>query len=268
MTDSSTLPPLCPKSALLQKIIWFYPLGVLAMFWEGFAHSGFISPVLFAPIELVLVEWWKFAVKGDLFFHGSATLYRAFTGFGMAIVTGVIIGTLIARVQFFAKFLEPIFIFGYPIPKISLYPIFIFIFGFDDASKIVLVFLECLYPITIQTMFGMRNADKILIWSARNSGASSARTFWLVLTPCAAPSIFTGIRIALPISLIVTIITEMIGESRGLGYLVVFGSSSFEPAQAMAAFMTIAIIGFTLDRTLGLLRRKILYWQPDVKIIN
>ena len=118
MTDSSTLPPLCPKSALLQKIIWFYPLGVLAMFWEGFAHSGFISPVLFAPIELVLVEWWKFAVKGDLFFHGSATLYRAFTGFGMAIVTGVIIGTLIARVQFFAKFLEPIFIFGYPLPKI------------------------------------------------------------------------------------------------------------------------------------------------------
>jgi len=163
MAESSALVPAGPKNGLFQKIVWFYPLGVLALIWEGLAHSGLISPVLFAPIELVFVEWWKFAVKGDLLFHGSATLFRAFTGFGAAIIAGVIIGTLIARVRVVAKFLEPIFIFGYPIPKISLYPIFIFIFGFDNASKIVLVFLECLYPITIQTMFGMRNADKISV---------------------------------------------------------------------------------------------------------
>lgn len=268
MADPAALAPTNALNALVQKIVWLYPLGVLALIWEALAHSGYISPVLFAPIELVLAELWKFAANGDLFYHGSATLYRALTGFAGAIVAGVLIGALIARVRLFAKFVEPIFLFGYPIPKISLYPVFIFIFGFDDASKIVLVFLECLYPITIQTMFGMRNADKILVWSARNAGASGARIFWLVLTPCAAPSIFTGIRIALPIALIVTIITEMIGESRGLGYLVVFGSSSFEPAQAMAAFVTIGVIGFTFDRTLGLLRRKILYWLPDVKIIT
>ena len=268
MAEMQVAPSPAAHNGLIQRVVWFYPLAILALVWEVIAHSGLISQLLFPPLELVAVELWKFAIKGDLAYHGSATLYRALTGFSAAILVGVLMGALIARVQLFAKFVEPIFIFGYPIPKISLYPVFIFIFGFDDASKIVLVFLECLYPITIQTMFGMRNADKVLIWSARNAGASSARVFWLVLTPSAAPSIFTGIRIALPISLIVTIITEMIGESRGLGYMVVFGSSSFEPAQAMAAFVTIGLIGFTFDRTLGLLRRKLLYWQPEVKVIS
>jgi len=268
MADAKAERPSSPWTGLIRGAVWLYPLFLLALVWEVIAHSGIISRLLFPPIESVAVELFRFAVKGDLAYHGSATLYRALTGFSAAIVVGVVMGALIARVRLFAKFVEPIFIFGYPIPKISLYPVFIFIFGFDDASKIVLVFLECLYPITIQTIFGMRNADQILVWSARNAGASSTRIFWLVLTPSAAPSIFTGIRIALPVSLIVTIITEMIGESRGLGYLVVFGSSSFEPAQAMAAFATIGLIGFAFDRSLGLLRRKILYWQPDVKVIS
>ena len=268
MADMQAAQTFSARHGLIQRVVWFYPLALLALAWEIIAHSGVISQLLFPPLEMVAVELWKFAMKGDLAYHGSATLYRALTGFSAAIIVGVLMGALIARVRLFAKFVEPIFIFGYPIPKISLYPVFIFVFGFDDASKIVLVFLECLYPITVQTMFGMRNADQILVWSARNAGASPARIFWLVLTPSAAPSIFTGIRIALPISLIVTIITEMIGESRGLGYMVVFGSSSFEPAQAMAAFVTIGLIGFTFDRSLGVLRRKLLYWQPEVKVIS
>ena len=78
----------------------------------------------------------------------------------------------LARVRLFNRLIEPIFVFGYPIPKISLYPMFIFIFGFGDMSKIVLVFLECLYPITVQTMAGMRNAERVLVWAARNAGAS------------------------------------------------------------------------------------------------
>jgi ABC-type nitrate/sulfonate/bicarbonate transport system permease component len=83
-------------------------------------------------------------------------------------------------------------------------------------SKIVLIFLECLYPITIQTAYGMRSAERPLVWAAQNAGASRSQLFWQVLVPSAAPAIFAGIRIALPVSLIVAIITEIIGEVAAL----------------------------------------------------
>ena len=242
---------------------FIYPVLVVMLIWELIAHSGMISRLLWPPIEQIAYELWRFALRGDMVFHGSITLQRALTGFLSAIVVGIVIGTALARSRLFNRLIEPIFVFGYPIPKISLYPMFIFIFGFGDLSKIVLVFLECLYPITLQTMAGMRNAERVLVWTARNAGASRSQLFWRVLVPSAAPAIFAGIRIALPVSLIVTIITEIIGESRGLGYVVAFSSASFEPARAMAAFVVIAAIGFTFDRTLTFLRRRLLYWQQE-----
>ena len=244
--------------------VWrVYPIFVVLAIWEAVAHSGMISALLLPTVEQVAKEFWLMTVSGDLAFHGSITLQRALIGFVAAIVAGIIIGTALARVRIVNRILEPVFVFGYPIPKISLYPIFIFIFGFGDMSKIVLVFLECLYPITIQTMYGMRSAERVLVWAARNAGSSNMRLFWRVLVPSAAPSIFAGIRIALPVSMIVTIITELIGESRGLGYVVAFASASFEPARAMAAFAAIAAIGFSFDRSLAWLRRKVIYWQAD-----
>jgi ABC-type nitrate/sulfonate/bicarbonate transport system permease component len=170
---------------------------------------------------------------------------------------------MIGRSRILNRLFEPIFVFGYPVPKISLYPVFIFVFGLGDMSKIVLIFLECLYPITLQTVFGMRSAERALVWAAQNAGASRSQLFWQVLVPSAAPAIFAGIRIALPISLIVAIITEIIGESRGLGYVVAFASASFEPARAIAAFVVIAAIGFVFDRTFVGLRRRLIYWQSD-----
>jgi NitT/TauT family transport system permease protein len=244
-------------------VLRLYPIGVVLLAWELLAKSGTISPLLLPDVETVLVELWKFARSGDLAFHGLITLRRALIGFSAAIVAGIAIGTLLARSRIAARYIEPIFIFGYPIPKISLYPVFISIFGFGDASKIVLIFLECLYPITVQTMAGMRTAEKVLVWTSENAGASRSRIFWRVLVPSAAPLIFAGIRIALPISLIVTIITELIGESRGLGYVVAFASASFEPARAMAAFIVIATIGFSFDRTLSWARRRLIYWRGD-----
>jgi ABC-type nitrate/sulfonate/bicarbonate transport system permease component len=248
---------------LWRAVVYAYPVVVLLLLWDAIAYSGVLPRLLWPTVEQVAVELWRFAARGDMWFHGSITLQRALTGFLGAIVVGILLGTALARVRILDRLIEPIFVFGYPVPKISLYPMFIFIFGFGDMSKIVLVFLECLYPVTIQTIAGMRNADRVLVWASRNAGASSSQMFWRVFVPSAAPTIFAGIRIALPVSLIVTVITEIIGESRGLGYVVSFASASFEPARAMAAFAVIAAIGFTFDRTLIVLRRRLIYWQTE-----
>jgi ABC-type nitrate/sulfonate/bicarbonate transport system permease component len=113
----------------------------------------------------------------------------------------------------------------------------------------------------------MRSADRVLVWAARNMGASGNQLFWKVLIPAALPTLFSGLRIALPVALIVTIITELIGESRGLGYFVTFQTASFEYARALAAFVVIAVIGFCLDRVLLALRNRVIFWQKDAPFI-
>ena len=116
----------------------------------------------------------------------------------------------------------------YPIPKIALFPIFIYLFGIGSLSKVLLIFLECLYPIVVTTHAGSRAVNRVLLWSAANMGATRTRILWGVVVPAAAPHIFAGFRIALPIAMIVVIITEMISSADGLGYLVMYSLASFK----------------------------------------
>jgi NitT/TauT family transport system permease protein len=229
--------------------------------YELIVRLGFVSPRLLPSLVAIGEQLWRYLVNGELLVQAQVTLYRALAGFALALIGGVMIGTLMARSQLMERLIEPIFYFGYPIPKIALYPVFIFVFGLGTGSTIALIFLECVYPVTIHVHAGMRSTERVLVWAARNMGASQAQVFWRVLVPAALPIFFTGLRIALPVALIITLVTEIIGESRGLGYFVTYASASFQYARGMAAFVMIAVIGFALDRVLQLVRRRVVFWQ-------
>src|SRR5262249_8467763 len=157
-------------------------------------------------------------VRGDLLFHSGVTLARAFVGFLLALMVGIALGALMARKRLARELIEPLFTFGYPVPKIAFYPIFIYVFGLGSGSKIVLIFLECMYQITIYAYSGIRAVERTLVWAGQSMGASERQIFWKVLMPAAGPTIFSGVRVALPVALIVVIMTELIGESVGLGF--------------------------------------------------
>lgn len=245
----------------------WYSIPLLLLVYELLGRSGLVSSRTLPSLVLIGEQLWIYLANGQLLYHAWITLYRAAAGFGLALVAGVLLGTLMARSRWIEALVEPIFSFGYPIPKISLYPVFIMVFGLGTGSKVALVFLECLYPIAVHAHAGMRSADRVLIWAAANMGASPVQLFRKVLVPAALPTLFSGLRIALPVALIVTIITELIGESRGLGYFVTFHTASFEYARAFAAFAVIAVIGFCLDRLLLALRNRVIFWHKDAPFI-
>jgi NitT/TauT family transport system permease protein len=168
-----------------------------------------------------------------------------------------------ARSGLVRNLFEPIFFFGYPVPKIALFPVFTYIFGIGTPSKIAFTFLECLYPIVVTCYFGFRAVETRLIWSAQNYGASRATILRRVILPAAMPSIFSGLRIALPVALIVVVITEMIGDSVGLGYYITIWSTRFTFANVYAAIIVIGICGLVLDQALLLFRRRAVYWQRE-----
>lgn len=162
---------------------------------------------------------------------------------------------------------EPIFSFGYPFPKIALFPIFIFVFGLGHLSKVALVFLEALYPIAVGTYFGMKSIERIYVWSALNMGANPRQVFLRVLIPAALPYIVFSLRIGVHVALIAVIILEMIGDSTGLGYYVVYASASYEYARSFAGLVAIVFWGFVLDRMMVSLRRRVIFWQREMVML-
>ena len=111
--------------------------------------------------------------------------------------------------------------------------------------------------------FGFHAVQTRLIWSAQNCGASRSTILRRVVLPATTPSIFSGLRVALPVAIIVVVITEMIGDSIGLGYYITIWSTRFTFANVYAAIIVIGLCGLVLDQALLLLRHRAVYWQRE-----
>ena len=229
--------------------------------WEIVARSGLWNPILFPSLEKIARELVLFFAKKEPVMEAWISLQRAFAGFALAAAAGIAIGMLMGRSARIAALLDPLFSGTYAVPKLALFPIFIFVFGIGSLSKVALVFLECLYPIVIVTSQGARGVSRVLLWSAANMGASRAAALRRVVIPAAAPFIFAGLRIALPIALIVVIITEMVSSADGLGYLVIYSLSSLKTDRMLAVVVVIAALGWLLDCALVMLRDRLVYWE-------
>jgi NitT/TauT family transport system permease protein len=233
----------------------WYSVPLLLLIWQLAVSSGLVTSRLLPSLALVWDALVSETVNGVLPFHASVTVTRALIGFALAAVIGVILGAAMARSSLFGRMFEPFFFLGYPVPKIALFPVFTFVFGIGSPSKIAFTFLECLYPVVVTTYLGIRGIQTRLLWTAENMGAGRLTILRRVIMPAAMPSIFAGLRIALPISIIVVVVTEMIGDTQGLGYYVTIWSTRFRYANVYAGIITIGICGFVLDQVLAASRR-------------
>lgn len=234
---------------------------LIVIIWQLISTSGLVSQRLFPPVDKVLVAIYEMVITFAMWESLGVTMYRLSIGFGLSVIIGVVIGILMARYAIFDTWMQPIFSLGYPLPRVALYPIFIFVFGIGSASKIVMIFLECLFPIVINTYYGMKRMNKLYVWSGQNMGASDNQLFWKVMLPATMPSIFTGMRIALPLAFVIAVLTEMIGATVGMGYLLSYMSASLQQDNVFAVIFFIAIVGFTLDRIMLYVRKRFVYWS-------
>jgi ABC-type nitrate/sulfonate/bicarbonate transport system permease component len=241
----------------------WYSIPLLLLIWQIAVGGGFVeSRLLPSPMQVWSVLVAEIA-DGQLVYHGAVTVSRALTGFVLAAAIGVPFAAAMARSETWRNLFEPIFFLGYPVPKIALFPVFTYIFGIGTPSKIAFTVLECLYPIVVTCYFGFRGIQTRLVWTAENFGANRMTILRRVIVPAALPNIFSGLRIALPVAIIVVVITEMIGDSIGLGYYITIWSTRFSFANVYAAIIVIGLCGLVLDQALLLLRRRAVYWQRE-----
>ena len=245
----------------MNRLLPLVLVGAALIAWEAASRSGAWSPLLFPSLERIGRELGLFFTRPEMLQEVLVSLERALGGFALAAIAGIALGMVMGRSKFVAALLDPLFSGTYAVPKLALFPIFIFVFGIGSLSKVVLIFLECLYPIVIMTYAGARDVNRALLWSAQNMGASRATILRRVVIPATAPFIFAGFRVAVPVAMIVVVITEMVSSADGLGYQVIYAMSSLRTDRMLAVVVAIAALGYLLDRLLVLARDRLIYWE-------
>ena len=205
--------------------------------------------------------WYELASSGDLWTNGVASMTRGAAGLGLAIAGGSLIGILMAWYKPVRAAVNPIVQFFYPMPKSALIPVMVLWLGFGDASKVVLIFVGCLLPVTLAAFNGARGTDEVLIWSARSLGASRARVLWEIVLPSALPEMLSGIRTALALAFILLVSSELIVSQQGFGYLIGYLGSTGSYEGMYAVVLTVAFLGFAADRVYQLFLQWLLRWR-------
>jgi len=149
----------------------------------------------------------------------------------------------------------------YPLPKSALIPVTALWLGFGDTSKILLIFLGCMLPVTLGAFNGARGSEQTLVWSARSMGASRLRTLRDVVIPSAMPELLNGIRTAIATAFVLLVSSEMVVARKGLGYLIGYLGDGGNYDGMFAVVLTISILGFVADRLYVVFMRKSLQWR-------
>jgi len=245
------------KAGLLRYV----PLLLLALAWEAGARSGMISTLALPPLSTVVVAWIELLKDGGLVSNGAASLWRTGAGLTLAIVIGAGLGIFMAWWRPVHVLLSPLVEMFYPMPKSALIPVTVLWLGFGNSSKILLIFLGCMLPVTIGAFNGARSSEQVLVWSARSMGANRLRMLWDVVVPSAMPELLNGIRTALALSFILLVSSELIAAREGLGYLIGFLGASGTYDAMFAVVLTVALLGFVADRIYLLVMKRMLRWQ-------
>jgi len=239
------------------------PLVVIAL-WEFATRERLVSPFLLPPFSRVMVRLWDDIVSGELFSLAGQTFLRLAISYSIAVVIGVTLGIMMARVRFVRWLLDPVISIGLPTPKIAFLPIFILWFGVFDTPKIVMAIVACIFPLIAGTWSGTQGVDKYMVWSAQNLGATRRELLLHVVFPAALPQILTAMQVALPIAFIVVIVTEMLSGGNGLGGAMIEGARLADTARVFENLIVIGLMGFVFLRGLQIVRRRILGWHPEV----
>jgi NitT/TauT family transport system permease protein len=246
------------RARFAQYLVPAGTLAVLILLWEAIVVA-FNVPTYLLPAPTLVVErtaeWAR-----ELPIHTWVTLYETLAGFALAIVVAVPLAILIAYSPFLQNSIYPLLLITQSIPKVAIAPLLLLWLGTGDLPKVVVAFLVAFFPIVVDTATGLNSVPPELMDLIRSLSANQWQTFRKIRFPWALPFFFSGLKVAITLSVVGAVIGEFVGSDRGLGYLVLIASSHINTGLAFGAMVLLSVMGIVLFALVNVAERILCPW--------
>ncbi len=254
----STLTRTLTKVALR---LWL-PVLLVVVWWIGSANS---QSIYFPPLQDIMTTFrqdWLFARFGsDL----APSLTRFALGFLIASVGGIVIGTLLGLNPRAKRATEPIIQFLRAIPPPALLPVALLFFGISSKMNVAIIVIGAIWPTLLNTADGVRSVDPQLGDFSRSYRLSFSERLFRVTLPSASPQIFAGLRTTLQLSIVLIVVSEMIGAVNGVGFYVLNAQQTFAIRQTWAGTIVLGLLGYVSTLIFLQVEKRALTWQRGMQ---
>jgi ABC-type nitrate/sulfonate/bicarbonate transport system permease component len=234
-------------------------LALILIVWQ--IVGPHISPIFFTYPSQIAVAFYELTASGDLPYYLGQSLQVMFFGLLAAVVFGIPLAVLMARVRWLDWALDFPVNALYATPLVAIVPLLVLWFGIYLKAKIIVVFLFAVFPILINTYQGVRECDKNMLEVARSFRSSERRVWQDVLLPFALPYIAAGIRLAIGRGLVGMVIAEFYTTISGLGFMITRYANNFEMDKTFVPVIVLMALGVSLTSALKWLERRIAPWS-------
>lgn len=233
----------------------------LLVLWFLTTEGGIAPPALLPSPREVLLELFSMFSRGTLYLDLTSTLMRWSLGFGLGIILGVLSGLFLGLLPGWYRAWEFPVEFFRALPVTAIFPLFLLLFGMGDESKIAMAFLPTFLLTLVSSVYGVRNTAPDRKELAALYGASSFQILRFVVFPEALPQILVGIRLALSLSLAVTVVSEMfIGTEFGFGQRIYDSYLTNSVSVLYAMLVLLGVFGYGLNLALNAAERRFVFW--------
>ena len=246
------------RDSKLNGVIFLF---AVMMLWEAASRLELINPLFFPAMSKIVDAFLQLIISGEIPRQILTSLKRAGAGYLLAAIVCIPLGIAMGISQRLHQALEVTIEFCRPIPPPVVIPLAILFLGLGDGMKIFVIFFSSAWPILFNTFDGVRNIDRVLLDTGRTFGISRARSIVKIRLPAAAPQIMTGLRISLGVTLILVVISEMIGSSDGIGYFILEAQRRFKVVQMYAGMLALAVLGYGLNQLFFVFHNRVLAWH-------
>ena len=261
--QTRTRPARSKRARLVRRIAWnlLPPLTFVAMvgLWWGAVIAFRIPAYLLPGPDAVFARMVTDAPL--LWRHSETTLIEILLGFGLTIVTAIPLGLLIALSALAKQVVYPPIMLMQLVPKIAVAPLFLVWLGFGLESKVLLTILMTFFPLLLASISGFMILDDRLLYLTRSMGASRWDTFRFLRLPAALPVIFSGVKTSATIAATAAIVAEFVGANKGLGYVLLRGTSTMDIELVFAVLMVLTLVGIAINYLVELCEWAMTPWQ-------
>lgn len=229
--------------------------------WELSVYLGWISALFFPAPTTIARTFVEQLANGELFEAVWVTFGRLVPGLLSGGLIGIVLGAWMGWSHTVRLVADPFVAAFHPVPKISILPLVMIIFGIGETSKIILIAIAAFFPLLLNTMTAVRQINPLHLEVAHHYGARGIKLFRRVIFPASLPLILTGVRLALNAALVVTIAVELLSAYTGLGALIWLAWETLRTEELYVALFTTALIGIGFNWLLQVCERKLIYWK-------